>query len=82
MFGPKPEPTLDERHGDATRKAEVAVGLFYRAAQNLEEAADYLDSISVESQELAEAHGQRAEAASEEADRSRARAEKIRNLLG
>jgi len=78
----KPAPTLDERHGQATRKAEVAIDLFSRAAQNLEEAADYLDAICVESQELSDAHGQRAVAAAQEADSSRERAEKIRNLLG
>jgi hypothetical protein len=48
----------------------------------LEEAADFLDAICVESQELAEAHGQRANAAAQEADSSRERAGKIRDLLG
>lgn len=78
---PAPEPTLAERHGRASRSAQLAVSLFMDAAAELEQAADELDRISDEAAVIADEHTARAIASTQEADLNRDRANKIRNFL-
>lgn len=74
-------PTLDQQVEQANQAASLAISLFERAAENLEHAANALDSVVQESVAKAAVHAARAEDAANAADKNRARAEKIRNLL-
>lgn len=74
--------TLDEKHRKASDLGETAVALFDRAVQQLEAASGNLKAIADEAWELAEKYGQQANAASAEAAKNAARADKIRALLG
>ena len=78
---PPPQPTLEQRHAQLTRRADLALDTFTRAATELEVAADELDVIAAEAQAIAEAHEAQYVAADNDAAAARAKAAKIRSLF-
>lgn len=73
--------SLEKRHSAATTQASVAVLAFVDAADSLDGAAVELDAVAAEAHAVANDHRGRARAATADAEISRARAQKIRDLL-
>lgn len=82
-FGfPKLVVTLDTRHADATRAAELAVNAFTYAADRLDEASKALDVIAGEALDLVTRYESQARDALAASQKNAERATRIRELLG